>query len=211
MNNNIHPTPNRKMLHIENLYKSFQNDPIITDLSLHVKQHECIHIIGHNGCGKSTLLKIIAGILREDRGSIHLEKGIKIGALIENPGFIENESLYYNFKFLFSLTHYKDESKMKSYCERLGLDIHNKKAIKKYSLGMRQKAGIIQALMEDQNLILLDEPTRGLDDDALKAFDHIIKKLLEEKKSIIIASHEKHPSLHVNSVYKMEHGKLIQI
>ena len=199
------------MLKLEKISKSFKNENVLNELDLEVLENELIHIKGTNGCGKSTLLKIIANILSEDSGNIHRNKDIKIGALIENPGFIENESLRYNLKFLLSLTKNKDEGKMEEYCYRLGLDLNNNKSIKKYSLGMRQKVGIIQAIMENQNLILLDEPTRGLDEDSVKEFNKIIKELQEDNKTIIITSHEHHEGLEFTKKYIMKKGKIIQL
>ena len=200
-----------KMLKLEKITKSFKDEKVLQELDLEVGEKDLIHIKGANGCGKSTLFKIITGILSEDSGQIYKDDNIKIGALIENPGFIENESLKYNLKFLLSLTHYNDEKKMEEYCNRLGLDLQNRKSIKKYSLGMRQIAGIIQAIMENQNLILLDEPTRGLDDDSVKEFNKILKELQEENKTIIIASHEGHEGLAFTKNYIMKQGKLIQL
>lgn len=196
------------MLKLEKVTKSFKNEKVLQELDFEVFEKELIHIKGTNGCGKSTLFKIIVGILNADSGNIIQNENVKIGALIENPGFIENESLKYNLKFLLSLTKYKDERKMEEYCSRLGLDVNNKKPIKKYSLGMRQKVGIIQAIMENQNLILLDEPTRGIDEDSIVEFNKIVQELFEENKTIIIASHEQHEGLEFTKNYVMKKGKI---
>ena len=197
------------MLKLEKITKSFKNEKVLQALDFEAFENELIHIKGSNGCGKSTLFKIITGVLSEDSGNIYITENTKIGALIENPGFIENESLKYNLKFLLSLTHNKNEEKMEEYCMRLGLDTQSKKSIKKYSLGMRQKAGIVQAIMENQNLILLDEPTRGLDDNSVCEFNKIIKELQAENKTIIIASHEEHTGLDFTKQYIMKNGKVI--
>lgn len=197
------------MLKLEKISKSFKNDKVLKNLDFEVFEKELIHIKGSNGCGKSTLFKIITGVMSEDSGNIYKKENTKIGALIENPGFIENESLKYNLKFLLTLTHNKNEEMMEEYCRRLGLDIENKKSIKKYSLGMRQKAGIVQAIMENQNLILLDEPTRGLDEDSVHEFNKIIKELQAENKTIIIASHEEHSGLDFTKRYIMKNGEII--
>lgn len=149
------------MLKIQNLKKSFKGNIVINNLNLHLKQGELIHIKGSNGSGKSTLLKVISGLLEADEGSISKEPGLKIGALIENPSFIENETAVSNLKFLYNLTGRYDEEHVKTLFEQFNLDYNSTIKISKYSIGMRQKVGIIQAIMENQDLILLVEPTIG--------------------------------------------------
>ncbi|WP_173327084.1 ATP-binding cassette domain-containing protein [Sharpea azabuensis] len=194
---------------IHNLTKSFQEHHVIQNLNLTIESGDCIYIHGMNGCGKSTLLKMIAGILKPDCGTIEESDDVEIGALIENPGFIETESLAYNLHFLANLKHHFDQNKISQLCSRYHLDYNDKTAIKKYSLGMRQKAGIIQAIMENQNIILLDEPTRGLDKESIQIFIHHINNLILENKAIIIASHDYHEDIHFTKIYKMEEGHLV--
>lgn len=194
------------MLTIRHLYKSFQKNPVLVDLSLEIKDGELIYIHGINGSGKSTLLKIISGILDEDEGEVILSDDIYIGGLIENPGFLDNQSLKYNLRFLASLKKNYDEERIQNLCHQFHLDFHNRSAMKNYSLGMRQKAGIIQAIMENQNLILLDEPTRGLDREAVKTFCEIIENLHNEGKTILIASHEYLKQLPFDHIYYLENG-----
>lgn len=158
------------MLIINNLYKSFGPNSVLINLNLKVNKAELIHIKGYNGSGKSTLFKIICDILEPNEGHITFDQDVRIGALIENPGFLERENLEYNLKYLSNLINHFDEQKVKELCERLNLDYSNRSALKTYSVGMRQKVGIIQAIMENQNLILFDEPTRGLDEESVKEF-----------------------------------------
>lgn len=196
------------MITIQNLSKSFQKRIVLDQLSLSIHQGDLIYIHGINGSGKSTLLKIICGIIKQDEGHIIMEDDVHIGALIENPGFIENESLQYNLRFLASLKKNYHQEEIQRLCELFQLDFDNRSPIKKYSLGMRQKAGIIQAIMENQNLILLDEPTRGLDREAVQIFCQLIKQFHQEGKTIIIASHEYLKDLPFDYIYYLENGKL---
>ena len=196
------------MLKIQNLSKAFLKNSVLTQLSLDIQDGELIYIHGINGSGKSTLFKIICGILDYDEGEMILEEHAHIGALIENPGFLDNESLHYNLRFLASLQHHYDQQKIEELCRQFHLDLHNRAKMKTYSLGMRQKAGIIQAIMEDQNFILLDEPTRGLDKEAIQTFCDIITHLHNEGKTIVIAAHDYLKQLPFDHIYHLEHGAL---
>lgn len=182
------------MLEIKNVSKKFRNNIIFEDINLSFKKGDLIHLYGLNGSGKSTLFKMIADILEPDKGEIIIEKGKRVGAVIENPGFIENETILYNLKYLYSLLNEYDEKaeeKIKKLCQEFNLDLYSKEKIKHYSVGMRQKTSIIQAIMENQDIILLDEPTRGLDQEAVSLFFDIVKKYAKNKdKVIIIASHD---------------------
>lgn len=182
------------MLEIKNISKKFSKHIIFQDVSLTLKEGELIHLYGPNGSGKSTLFKIIADITSPDKGQIKIEKGKRIGALIENPGFIENETILYNLKYLYSLSNKyneKVEKHIETLCQSFQLDLYNQDKMKNYSVGMRQKVAIIQSIMENQDIILLDEPTRGLDEAGVEEFYKLTKEYNTEKgKIIMIASHE---------------------
>ena len=196
------------MIKIENLKKSYNNYIVFEHLHLDIHDGDLIYIRGINGSGKSTLFKIICGIIEADDGHIFKDEYTHIGALIENPGFLENDTIRFNLKFLSSLKNNYNEERIVELCKIFNLDYNNKSKLKHYSLGMRQKTGIIQAIMEDQNVILLDEPTRGLDDDSIEAFCHIITQLHEEGKTIIIAAHDYLKQLPFNKHYHLNNGIL---
>lgn len=182
------------MLSIENVSKKFGSHVIFDNVNLKFEEGDLVHFFGTNGSGKSTLFKIISDIMAPTEGKVIIEKGKRIGAVIENPGFIENETILYNLKYLYSLKNkYTDESEksIQKLCEKFHLDLYSTEKMKNYSVGMRQKASIIQAIMENQDIILLDEPTRGLDQDGIVEFFQIIKEYNESgDKVIIIASHD---------------------
>ena len=196
------------MLKMENLKKSYKNYIVFDHLNLTINDGDLIYIHGINGSGKSTLFKIICGIIEADEGKVIKDDDTYIGALIENPGFIENETIRFNLKFLASSKNNYNEERIIELCQKFHLDYKNKNKLKEYSLGMRQKVGIIQAIMENQNVILLDEPTRGLDDDAIKTFCEIIKALNQEGKTIIIAAHDYLTHLPFNKHYHLKNGLL---
>lgn len=182
------------MLNLVNISKKFGNHIIFDDISLSFKKGDLVHFFGTNGSGKSTLFKIIADIMSPTNGKVIIEKGKRIGAAIENPGFIENETILYNLKYLYSLkNNYTEEveKNIKILCEKFHLDLYSNEKMKNYSVGMRQKTSIIQAIMENQDIILLDEPTRGLDQDGVLEFFQIIREYHKVgNKVIIIASHD---------------------
>ena len=198
-------------MNIQNITKSFNGEPILRGISLQIKDGDIIYIKGANGSGKSTLLKIIAGILDADSGTVNIEPGKDIGALIENPGFIENETAEYNMRFLYDLKHKYDPEKVRYLFEEYELNISSKKTVSKYSIGMRQKLGIIQAVMEDQDILLFDEPTRGLDDTAEETFTNMIIELQKQGKQIIICAHDGVDVIPFTARYRLKHGTLTDL
>lgn len=197
------------MIYLKKIQKKFNNQYVLEDVNLSVGNGELIYIHGINGCGKSTLFKIICDILEIDSGIITIDEDTHIGALIENPAFLERETMKYNLKYLAGFNDNYNEQRIRNLCQLFQLDFDSKAKMKNYSLGMRQKVGIIQAVMEDQNLILLDEPTRGLDEESIEAFYQLINDLIAKNKSIIIASHDKYERLNFTKSYQLKEGRLI--
>lgn len=195
-------------LELKNIRKDFKQKHVLTDINLSLACGSCILIQGINGCGKSTLLKIIAKLMEPSGGMITYPEHVNVGALIENPNFIEDETIRYNLEFLYNIKATFDPKQVSKLCESLHLDLSDKSKMKNYSIGMRQKVGFIQAIMEHQNLILLDEPTRGLDDEGVACFVSIVNQLRLENKTIIICSHDRIENLVFTSRYKMKNGEL---
>lgn len=195
------------MLKIEHLKKSFDH-PVLEDLSLDIQPGDLIYIHGINGCGKTTLFKIIAGLLTYDEGILIQSPTLHIGALIENPQFLEHKSLKFNLFFLSSLKNNTHQKRIHELCTLFELDDTSQEKMKNYSLGMKQKAGIIQAIMEDQNFIMFDEPTRGLDEKAIQTFCQLITTLHKQGKTILIASHDYLEAIPFTVSYCLENGRL---
>lgn len=198
-------------IHLENITKKFKNKSVLNNLSLDIEIGSLIHIKGSNGCGKSTLLKVIAGLLTYDSGTLEIPNDMYVGALIENPNFIENEDILYNLKFLYNLRNHFDYDRVNDLCTRFELDLEDRTSVKKYSVGMRQKMGIVQAVMEGQNLILFDEPTRGLDEESIQSFYQLIEELKQDNKTIVICAHDGVSQIPFDTVYKMEHGNVSKL
>ncbi|KMT23626.1 ABC transporter ATP-binding protein [Melissococcus plutonius] len=170
---------------------------------------QLIHISGINGSGKSTLFKIITGLIAADQGTVKIDNEDIIGALIENPGFLEYENAMTNLKFLGNLNKRFNQTKVIDLMNQFELSPNGQQSVSKYSVGMRQKLGIIQAVMEDQNIILLDEPTRGLDANGIKQFIILLETLKKENKSVIVASHDYIEGLVYNKSLNLKNGQLI--
>lgn len=198
------------MITFKHISKTFNNSIVLKDIDFTINEGEIIRISGTNGCGKSTLLKIATGLLKPSSGEVIYNKySNEIGALIENPSFIENETAIYNLKFLFNLKNKFDEPKVSQLLTEFKLNPYSKIPIKKYSVGMRQKVGIIQAIMENQKIIYFDEPTRGLDEESVELFYNLINNLnKKENKTIIICSHEPLEKICFNKEYVIADGIL---
>lgn len=186
------------MIRLEHVSLNLQKKQILQDVSLEVGPGEIVGLIGYNGSGKTMLMKCICGFHVLYEGNIFIkEKNIRdvpefsndIGLIIETPGFIPYFSGLKNLKALADLNHKIGTAEIKKSMASVGLNPDSKLAVRKYSLGMRQRLGIAQALMEDPAILVLDEPMNGLDYEMAKK---VRKTLLAEKerdKAILITSH----------------------
>ena len=196
------------MLELKQIKKSFGQKLVLKDVSLLAKPGELIHISGINGSGKSTIFKIITGLLEADNGEIRLGENDVVGALIENPDFLEYESAMSNLHFLANLNKRFNEKEVRGLLRYFMLDPDDPEPIAKYSVGMRQKVGIIQAVMENQNVILLDEPTRGIDQESISLFVALLKKLKQQNKIVVVASHDQINELKYDRFFILRQGIL---
>lgn len=196
------------MLELRQIKKSFGQKLVLKNVSLLAKPGELIHISGINGSGKSTIFKIITGLLKADSGEIRLGENDVVGALIENPDFLEYESAMSNLHFLANLNKRFNEKIVRDLLRHFMLDPDDPEPIAKYSVGMRQKVGIIQAVMENQNIILLDEPTRGIDQESISLFVALLKKLKQQNKIVIVASHDQINELKYDRLFILRQGIL---
>ena len=196
------------MLELKQIKKSFGQKMVLKNVSLLAKPGELIHISGINGSGKSTIFKIITGLLKADSGEIRLGENDVVGALIENPDFLEYESAMSNLHFLANLNKRFNEKIVRDLLRHFMLDPDDPEPIAKYSVGMRQKVGIIQAVMENQNVILFDEPTRGIDQESVSLFVALLKKLKQQNKIVVVASHDQINELKYDRFFILRQGIL---
>ena len=134
------------------------------------------------------------------------------GIIIEEPAFLGNESGRKNLELLYMLRHKRDKKRIADVMQMLGLNSESKKTVRQYSLGMRQRLALAQALMEDPDILILDEPMNGLDRDGVNEIRQLLLKLKEQGKTILLASHNKEDiEVLCDEVFEMEHGKLQRI
>ena len=205
-------------IEVKNVYKSFKNIEVLHDVSLQVDAGSICGIIGRNGSGKTVLFKCICGFLQTDRGEIQIEgKAVgrdkstlsNLGIIIESPGFLRHYSGYKNLEFLMGLNGKPDREKINDVLDLVGLAEQKNKKVGKYSMGMRQRLGIAQAIMEDQNILILDEPMNGLDNQGVEDMRQLLLKLKEKGNTILLASHNQEDIRQLcDSVYEMDLGRI---
>ena len=172
---------------VRNVTKKFGNVTVLDNVSLQVKKGTICGIIGRNGSGKTVLFKCICGLLQINEGSILVDKK-EIGAIIEEPGFLKQYSGKQNLRLLASMSG-KENIDIEKVLKVVGLECAGRKKVGKYSMGMRQRLGIAQAIMENQSILILDEPMNGLDNKGVDEIRKLILDLKKEGRSIILASH----------------------
>ena len=201
---------------VQGLYKQFGPQTVLQDVSFQLESGKIHGLVGDNGSGKSVLLKCLCGILPWERGMIRIQgkemhpgKGTPplLGLVIEHPGFIGSMSGWRNLKYLAGIRGIAGDAQIKASLEQVGLLHEAKKTVKKYSLGMRQKLAIAQALMEVPDIYFMDEPFNGLDKTSTAAIQKLFLELRAQGKTFLLVSH--HPSdisSLCDDVYAMENG-----
>ena len=203
---------------VQGLYKQFGQQTVLQDVSFQLESGKIHGLVGDNGSGKSVLLKCLCGILPWERGVIRIQgkemhpgKGTPplLGLVIEHPGFIGSMSGWRNLKYLAGIRGIAGDAQIKASLEQVGLLHEAKKPVKKYSLGMRQKLAIAQALMEAPDIYLMDEPFNGVDKTSTAAIQKLFMELRAQGKTFLLVSH--HPSdisSLCDDVYAIENGSI---
>ncbi len=207
------------MIEVKNVSLVTKEYTILDDISIHVEPASVVGLVGGNGSGKTMLMKCICGFYNSYSGQILVagkEVGKDIdfpedtGIIIETPGFIPYYSGYKNLKVLADLCGKINENEIREYMEMVGLDPQLKRAVRKYSLGMRQRLGLAQALMEQPKLLILDEPFNGLDKNMTEKIRKVILGEKEKGTTILLSSHNPIDiELLCDKVYYLDGGKLI--
>lgn len=183
---------------VQDVYKRFGEETVLTGVSHDFEEGKIHGIVGNNGSGKTVLMKCICGFLIPTKGKIlvrykqvgkDMDFPDDLGLIIETPGFLPGLSGMKNLQILASLKKKIGGEVIRQTIQRVGLDPDMKKPVGKYSLGMRQRLGIAQAIMENPAILILDEPLNGLDKSGVKHMRELIKGLREQGKTILLASH----------------------
>lgn len=205
-------------INVIGLSKNFGKQEVLRNINLSCEKGSITGIIGRNGSGKTVLFKCLCGLLMPDDGEIYINN-IKqngnlnfygqIGAIIETPSFLKQYNALKNLKLLYCIQKPWNRAIVEKYIKLVGLDPKSKKVVGKYSLGMKQRLTIAQAIMEGQNILILDEPMNGLDNQGVEDIRKLLLQLKKAGKTILLASHNKEDFLALcEQVYEMDNGIL---
>jgi ABC-2 type transport system ATP-binding protein len=208
------------IISINNVYKSFKGNPLFENINLDIEKGKIYGIVGPNGSGKSVLFKMICGFIFPDRGTISVQ-GSEIGkskrfpenfgVIIDRPGYIANKTGFQNLKELSLIRGIIDDKQIIETMEIVGLNPYSNQKVKNFSLGMKQKLAICQAIMEEQQVLILDEPFNALDMESVKRIRNLLLRLKEEGRTILLTSHNQEDINICDFVYRINQCKLEQI
>lgn len=209
------------MIQVENVSKKYDDEWVLKNVTAEFQAGRIHGIIGRNGSGKTMLFKCICGFVQPDCGHVcvngrQIGKDVdfpeETGFIIETPGFLPEETGYQNLKMLADIRRKADAEQIRKIMIKTGLDPDSKKQVKKYSLGMRERLGIAQAIMENPRLLILDEPFNGLDKKGVVEVYLILKELKAQGVTILLASHnERDIEVLCDEIYEMEMGILTKV
>ena len=176
--------------------KNFRNETALRNVSVSFEKGKIHGLIGRNGSGKTVLFKCICGFMRPDQGEIRIDgktvdsSDIRdMGIIIEEPGFLNHLSAYRNLELLASIERKVGKEEIRKAIRMTGLDPDSRKHVGKFSLGMKHRLGIAQAIMEHPSLLILDEPMNGLDKNGVEQMRTLFRKLKEDGTTILMSSH----------------------
>lgn len=201
-------------IRLESVSKKFGKTEVLHDISLELDEGKIYGFIGYNGSGKTVLLKCICGLLFPEKGTIYVEgkpMGKELlkdaGIIIENPAFLSGKTGRKNLELLYMLNHKRDKKHVEDVMKKVGLDPRSLKLVKDYSLGMRQRLALAQAIMEEPKILILDEPMNGLDKNGIKFVREMLLSFKAEGKLILLASHSREDiEILCDEVYEIEEG-----
>lgn len=206
----------KTVIEVEHVNKKFGSQVALDEINLSCESGRIYGFIGYNGSGKTVLFKCICGLMKVDSGVIRVlgrEIGEEMlqdaGIIIEHPAFLSNLSGKKNLELLYMLNHKRDSARIQQVMEQVGLDPESRKKVKYYSLGMRQRLAIGQAMMEDPQILILDEPMNGLDKDGVEEVRRMLLELKNQGKVILLASHNREDiEVLCDEVYEMDRGHM---
>ena len=207
------------MIEVNNVSLTIKKYNVLNNISIKVNDGEAIGLVGGNGSGKTMLMKCICGFNTMFSGEIKVsgtaigkaaEFSPETGFIIETPGFIPYMNGYENLKVLADIRKNISKDTIREYMELVGLNPDDKKSVKKYSLGMRQRLGLAQALMENPSILILDEPLNGLDKEMVMKMREILVAEKKKGKTIILCSHNQQDIDYVcDRIYEIDGGRIV--
>lgn len=209
-----------KKIVIEHLSKKFGKQEVLKDISLTMEAGKIYGIAGYNGSGKTVMFKCICGLIIPDSGIIRIdEQKVKrgeiltdVGMIIEGPAYLKRKSAYNNLRLLYQIRNKVNKKYLYEILSQVGLDPASKKPVGKFSLGMKQRLGIAQAIMENPSFLILDEPLNGLDKNGIKEMRNFFLEMKNSGKIILMASHNKYDmEVLCDELYELEAGKLVYV
>lgn len=203
----------------ENIVKTIKKRTILDNINLELESGNIYGFVGRNGCGKTMLFRALSGLMHIDSGRIRIDGKVlhkdinvppSIGLIIENAGLYNEFSGFKNLKLLADINKKISDIEITKAISDVGLDPNDKRPVRKYSLGMKQRLIIAQAIMESPDIIMLDEPTNALDERGVKLIRDIILREKERGALVLIASHNKEDiEILADRVYYMDGGKIV--
>ena len=209
-----------KKIILENVSKSFKGQTIFEDVNLEFTSNKIIGIVGENGSGKTVLMKLLVGLMKPSEGEIQIDENIlgsdidfpeSVGVIIDKPVFLNEYSGIKNLMILKDIKNIIDENKVKETFRLVGLKDEQKK-VQNYSMGMKQRLAIAQAIMEEPELLVLDEFSNGLDKKGIELIHQILLAYKNEERIIIISSHNQYDINNLcDEIYEVLDNKVTKI
>ncbi len=209
------------VISVKNVTKKYKEYTVVNNVSLNVEKGDIVGLIGRNGSGKTVLMKLICGLVASTSGEISVNEKLigkdidipdNIGVIIETPGFLPNFSAFNNLMQLAKINRKIGKNEIRNAIQKVGLTPNDKKHVGKYSLGMRQRLGLAQAIMEDPDLLILDEPMNGLDKESVSEIREYLLELKKCGKTILLTSHSAEDiDVLCDMVYEMNKGSISRV
>lgn len=206
-------------IEVNKFTKSVGNTNVLENINVLLSSGNIYGIVGKNGSGKTMFLRMIAGLILPTSGNVTVDEKIlgkdisfpdRLGILLEKPSFLPHLTGYENLKLLAKIRNSTRDEEIQSFMKLFNLDWKSDKKFRKYSLGMKQKLGIIQAVMEDQQIIILDEPFNALDESSVDTLRQVLKKLKADQKLVVMTSHNKEDiELLCDHTFTISDGKIM--
>lgn len=208
------------VIEVNGAKKIINKNTVLDNINLSFESGRIYGIDGINGSGKTMLMRAVCGLVRLTQGAVFID-GKQIGkdmefpesagVLIENPGLIEDYTGFMNLRTLADIKRITSDGEIREMLIKLKLDPDDKRKVKKYSLGMRQKVGIAEAFIDNPDIVILDEPFNALDEKSVEIVKQLIKEYINEDRIIIISCHDSNILNELcDKIYYMEEGKIIE-